>query len=136
MRLPTEAQTGHRKLGLERCLDGKERVCKMGANQNNPRERKSRRKDTTGKSVLDALGTTQHTGAQSSWRDVGFDTVLALLLAVTEKGGAVQFGKSRDGAALSITLYYDGDRRTVWIGPDDDPYEKIEKILTVFESIA
>lgn len=107
----------------------------MGANQNNPRERTTRRKKSKEGGVLDALGGASQAGKKSSWSNVGFDTILAVLLAVTEKGGAVQFGKSRDGAALSTTIYYDDDRRTVWIGPDDDAYEKLEKVITLFESI-
>lgn len=44
----------------------------------------------------------------------------ALIAAVTEQGGAVRFGYSRDGGAYSIGILGDGDPYTEWVRPNED----------------
>jgi hypothetical protein len=55
-----------------------------------------------------------------SWRGVDADAIQALIFAVTEQGGAVRFGCSRDRSALALGFLGDGEPYTEWLRPTDD----------------
>lgn len=50
--------------------------------------------------------------------------------AVTSAGDAVQFGRSRDGGAYSITLYTPAGRVVVWA---NTPAQAVEELETIIE---
>jgi len=39
---------------------------------------------------------------------------------MAEAGGAIRFGKTRDGGAIAIGLYDGDDKRTEYLAPEDD----------------
>lgn len=55
------------------------------------------------------------------WGQVEGPAVHALVVAVTELGGAVMFSKSSDGGALGFRVYHDDHEvKTVWGRPDEE----------------
>lgn len=61
------------------------------------------------------------------WLDTG------LMLAVVERalisGGAVRFGLTRDGGALAVGVYGDGEYTTVYLNAKDDQTEFWQTIM-------
>lgn len=57
------------------------------------------------------------------WNDIDRERLWRLIDCVTNAGGAVRIGYSRDGAAGSLGIYYGDARDTVYIRPSDDPWE-------------
>lgn len=59
-------------------------------------------------------------GDPTTWSSVDPNIIAGLVLAVTSAGGAVRFGLSRDGTALSVGILGDGQPYTEWFRPTDD----------------
>lgn len=56
----------------------------------------------------------------ASWEGCTEGTLIALVVAVTECGGAVSFGKTRDGGALILTIFHDKLPAKEYFRPSDD----------------
>lgn len=57
----------------------------------------------------------------ASFVDDGSPVLTRLIDDIANCGGAIRFGKSRDGGALAIGVYGDGETAyTVYLGPNDD----------------
>jgi len=74
--------------------------------------RKGKKKKGLGKLGLALRGGDSH---QATWGDCEPESIAELVCALTDAEGAVLFGRSRDGMALSVTLHLDGDRQVVWL---------------------
>lgn len=58
------------------------------------------------------------------------DSVIARSVdSVTAVGDAIQFGRSRDGGALSITLYTPGGRVVLWCNTPQDAAAELTTII-------
>ena len=90
--------------------------------------KKTKRGATNVGKRLDGLG--QATGARGVASYVGADSgfLYGIVCEITKRGGAVSFGLSRSQEAWNVTLFLDGDRRTVWINGGDDINAELEKI--------
>ncbi len=60
----------------------------------------------------------------------------AVVVAITELGGAITLGLSRDLGAHSLTLLLDGNRTTLWFNGNADLDEKLVEVETTLEQIA
>jgi hypothetical protein len=59
-------------------------------------------------------------GEPADWTKVDPAIVWRLVCAVTNNGGAVRFGYSRDGGAYAVGILGDGDPYTDWVRPSED----------------
>lgn len=84
------------------------------------------------KKTLSNFGSPASSQGKATWTEAHPNKVRAIVDVVTDLGGAVMFGKSRDGGALSVTVFMDGDKRTIWIGGDDDLEERLDYIREYF----
>lgn len=76
--------------------------------------------------------------AQASWADVPVEYVQLLIVNVTTVGGAVTFGRTRDGGALTITPLHDEfERQTHYIRPlSSDGFALMVDIYDTFADMA
>lgn len=65
----------------------------------------------------------------ADWRRVSARDLRELVFIASEAGGAIRFGKTRDGGALAIGLYLRDESFTVYSNPHDD-------LEMVFQGIA
>lgn len=72
---------------------------------------------------------------EANWDEANPAQIARLIVAVVTFGGAVMFGRSRDSAVLSITVFLDGDKRTRWVRPEEDPDTVIETLVQPFEAM-
>jgi hypothetical protein len=77
---------------------------------------------------LDGLGQNGKQGGSATYIGVDAGFLYGIVVEITKRGGAVSFGLSRSQEAWNVTLFLDGDRRTVWINGGDDVNEKLEEI--------
>jgi len=68
-------------------------------------------------------------GAVADWSKANPDSVLAVIALMAKKRGAVRFGCTRDGGALSVGIYAGPDYFTEYIRPNEDIDEYLEKLL-------
>lgn len=73
--------------------------------------------------------------AQMDWADIDPRYVMWVLAAITALGGAVTYGRSRDGGALMVALLLDGERETKWISPRDAPDAVLTAIAERLEAL-
>lgn len=55
---------------------------------------------------------------------------------ITQLGGAIIFGMSRDGGSHSVTLLLDKNRTTLWFNGDADLTTEMEMVCTTLGDIA
>jgi hypothetical protein len=55
--------------------------------------------------------------------------IQAVLVGITQLGGAATFGLSRDLGAHSLTLLLDGNRTTLWFNGNADLDEELEGVV-------
>lgn len=55
------------------------------------------------------------------WTDAATDSILEMVDAVTDAGGAVMLTRSQDGGTLGIRVYHDDyDLKTYWARPGEE----------------
>jgi hypothetical protein len=59
-------------------------------------------------------------GTKADWRGVSSELIKELITNVSEKGGAVRFGYSRDGGAFAVGILGDGEPYTEYCRPTED----------------
>lgn len=84
---------------------------------------------------LDAIAPSGEAVTGTDWTEAHPDNISKVVQLVSLAGGATMFGRSRDGASLSIALFFGEDKRTVWIGPEKEPDEELVKIITLLEGL-
>lgn len=93
-------------------------------------EKKSKKRGATNVArSLEGLGQAKGTSGGADYAEADFTYVAGIIIEVTRRGGAASFGLSRDKGAYNVTIFLDGDRRTVWINGDADLNHELEKIL-------
>ena len=75
-------------------------------------------------------------GASGDWGGCDPGKVQGVIVAITELGGAVTFGLSRDGGAHSVTLMLDGERQSLWFNGDADLNAELDGILGTLGAMA
>jgi hypothetical protein len=77
----------------------------------------------------------QRGATQASWASCSSKALQQVICAITELGGAVTIGLSRDLGAHSMTLLLDGGRETLWFNGDADLDDELLKVMGVLESM-
>lgn len=67
-------------------------------------------------------------GGQVDWREFGWTATAALTMALSDAGGAIRIGRTRDGGAWAIGIYLGDDYATEYIRPAEDFGEAIREI--------
>jgi len=70
----------------------------------------------------------------ADWGACSPGTMQEVVVLITELGGAVTFGMSRDRGAHSITLMLDGDRQTLWYNGAADLDVELESVVGILEA--
>lgn len=110
----------------------------MGARQSNEKYgsgNKKTRGTVNNASRLDAFSGGDK-GSLADWSSCDPAGVLGVIHKITQLGGAVIFGLSRDGGAHSVTLMLDDKRETLWYNGDADLSEAMEAVSIILDDIA
>jgi len=78
---------------------------------------------------LDGLGKGGNVAGAADWATANGTWILGVLIETTRRGGAASFGLSRDKGAYNVTLFLDGERKTVWISSSEEVDERLEEIV-------
>lgn len=71
----------------------------------------------------------------TSWSNADPKNIAWLVQVITEKGGAVRFGMSRDEHAYSIGLYYGDERETFYIRPNQNLDDNLRNIAEYLQDL-
>jgi len=71
----------------------------------------------------------------ADWGSCSAEKVLAVVTAITELGGAVIFGLSRDGGAHMLTLLLDNEKQPLWFNGDAVLDDELDMVLGTLESM-
>lgn len=71
----------------------------------------------------------------STWDECSPALIAGAVHEVTRAGGGILFGRSRDGAALSVTVMWRDTKKTRWIGPEKEPEEVLESLIRIYEAL-
>lgn len=69
---------------------------------------------------------------QAKWHGIHPELLYYLVVGITERGGAVRFGTSRDGGAYNVGVYLDDDYWNDWGGSLDEISGKIRDLIEEF----
>lgn len=68
----------------------------------------------------------------ADWSLFDVPAVIALIMALTEKDGALRIGKTRDGGAWAFGVYLDDDYATEYIRPSENFADAIHEIAAAW----
>lgn len=85
---------------------------------------------------LAGLGGNGSEAGAADWGDAHPDNLVAVVLGVTRLGGAVSFGLSRDKGAFNVTIFLDGEKRTIWVSSSEDVDAALVKIAVHMDGIS
>jgi hypothetical protein len=77
---------------------------------------------------------TRGMGNTADWGEADSALVRRVIVAVTKRGGAVQFGYTKDGAAHVIRIVGDGEPYNEYVRPTEDVNLYLEGLAQDFES--
>lgn len=77
-------------------------------------------------------GNTDHV---ADWATASPSSLLNLILAASNQGGAIRFGYTRDGGAYALGVYIDGEMTTLYLPPDGDVSTWLEGVRQTYEDI-
>ncbi len=109
----------------------------MGATQSNAKyggKRQSSRGSVDNKSRLDAFTRGRSKGS-ADWETCEAEQLKAVVTRITQMGGAVTFGLSRDEGAHMVTLLLDDSKATMWYNGDADLSESLQEVLNTLKAI-
>lgn len=109
----------------------------MGAYQNNVKasETKGKKRGSVRNGDrLKAFAAGRAAGS-ADWGGCDPKHLQAVIVGITELGGAVTFGLSRDGGAHSVTLLLDKDRTTLWFNGSADLDEELDGVKATLDTL-
>jgi hypothetical protein len=74
-------------------------------------------------------GTNATNAGRANWAEVHVDIIALLIAKITEKGGAVMLGLTRDKGAYYIRIYLNDDPYSVYVSPNDNLWQEVLNIL-------
>ena len=83
---------------------------------------------------LDAFAGRSNRGS-AEWATCDPKRLQAVVVAITQMGGAVTIGLSRDQGAHSMTLLLDGARETLWFNGDADLDAELDNVLGILSAM-
>lgn len=78
--------------------------------------------------------TKARTGKQADWGGCDAAKLQGVVVAITDLGGAITIGLSRDKGAHSMTLLLDETRETMWFNRDADLDAELDDIIGLLEA--
>jgi hypothetical protein len=109
----------------------------MGAMQNNKKQARvgqKKRGTVRNEDRLAAFSSVSASGG-ADWGACDPKWLQTVLVGITELGGAITFGMSRDLGAHSLTLLLDGNRQTLWFNGDSDLNEELQIVAAKLEAM-
>jgi len=88
----------------------------MGAND----REQNRVEENKRKKAKEARGRRANNAGAVAWTGFDWAAAIALTEALVDRGGALRIGKTRDGGAWSLGVYYGDDYATEYIRPAED----------------
>ncbi len=74
-------------------------------------------------------------GVAADWLGCDSESIQAIVHQITQLGGAVIFGTSRDGGAYSVTLLLEGEKEILWINGDSDLDKELSAVVDVLHAM-
>lgn len=110
----------------------------MGIHENQAHERKSKSKNRGTTRNPDRLAAFANGAGEGSadWSTCDCKWVAEVVSRITQLGGAVTFGLSRDQGAHSLTLMLDSKRTTLWFNGSADLNLALEGVVDTLDGIA
>jgi len=103
----------------------------MSVERNAKLEKRDARKEKASKNSrarLDVFGADKKTGG-ADWSSCDAELLKEVVVLITDLGGAVIIGMSRDQGAHSMTLMLDDTRKSLWFDGDADLDEKLQEVV-------
>ena len=69
----------------------------------------------------------------AEWATCDAERLQVVICKITDMGGAVTIGLSRDQGAHSLTLLLDGERQTLWFNGDADLNQELDKVAAILD---
>ena len=110
----------------------------MGLEKNKRAENSGKNKNrgsTNNMSRLEAFAKASPSSG-ADWGGCTAVKIQAVVVAITELGGAVTIGLSRDMGAHSLTLLLDGSRETLWFNGNADLDEELDTVLATLATLS
>ena len=98
------------------------------------RRKNARRGSTDNKRRLEVFRKGSR-GGNADWGGCDSKLLQAVVVAITELGGAVTIGLSRNGGAYSLTLLLDDTRETLWFNGDADLDVELEAVRVTLDGL-
>jgi hypothetical protein len=70
---------------------------------------------------------------RATWAGAPAELLWLVVKNITESGGAVRFGLTRDGGAYAVGIYDNGEHETEYLKPSDDLRAYLEELAAAFE---
>lgn len=99
-----------------------------------PKKRKNGRGSVNNQNRLAAFANATGKGA-ADWGNADPRWVLAVITAISLKGGAVTFSLSRDGGAYGLRLMLDNDHQQLWFNGDAQLDLELERVVATLDTI-
>lgn len=74
----------------------------------------------------------RRTRRKVSWADTDAAGLGALIVRASYQNAALLFGTTRDGGALTLTIYWDGDRETLYVNDPDELENTLSEVWDLF----
>ncbi len=75
------------------------------------------------------------TDGGADWGSCTSEMMLAVVIGITELGGAATFSLSRNQGAYGLTLLLDKERQTLWFNGDAELDEELEKVIATLDTM-
>lgn len=98
--------------------------------QHEERSKNSKRGSVNNNRRLEAFKGRTGNG-NADWGGCSCGKIQDVVTRITELGGAVTFGLSRDQGAHSLTLMLDSERQSLWFNGDADLDEELDGVLAI-----
>lgn len=85
--------------------------------------------------ALAGFGVPDKVVVSTGWDEAEPELLVRLIYAITRLGGAIMFGQSRDGGALQVVLYLDGDKKAIWLPGNEDLDANLHEIIQRAEAM-
>lgn len=97
-------------------------------------KKKTKRGSVNNDRRLAAFGN-RGSGAGADWGGCDGRKIQGVITKITELGGAVTFGLSRDKGAHSLTLLLDADRETLWFNGNAELDEALDGVMATLDAM-
>lgn len=97
-------------------------------------KRKPKRGSVRNDNRLDAFASGTRNGS-AEWSGCDSERLQGVVQQITEMGGAITFGLSRDGGAHMLTLLLDDNKKTLWFNGDSDLDSELDAVAATLATM-